>query len=226
MPINPGRILFHDDHLLVVQKLPLELVVAAGGKGKAPLFDFLRAQYPGLRVVHRLDYETSGVLVFARSKAAAAAIRDSGFRGWEKMYRALVAGSFDRRQGEIHSPLAAREREEMVEAHTAYRVLEQFRGCADVECVIATGRKHQIRKHFAAIGHPLLFDPLYGDRRVNAKMGKALGYKRFFLHALRVRMPHPITGKPLTLEAPLPRAYQEAVGRLRQTGGEEHNGLP
>lgn len=218
MPINPGRILFIDDHLLVVNKLPLELVVAAGGEGKMPLFDFLRKQYPGLRVVHRLDYETSGVLVFARTKKAAETIRESAFAGWGKVYRAIVLGRLTRVRGEIHTPLQAREHKGMVEAHTTYHVVRQLRDCADIECTISTGRKHQIRKHFASIGHPLLFDPLYGDRRANAKMSKAFGYRRFFLHAFRVSMPHPITGDRLTVEAPLPQAYIAALKRMVRAG--------
>ena len=88
--IDPRRILYRDEHLLIVNKLAGELVVKASGQGKLPLYDYLHEKEPGLRVVHRLDYATSGVLVFARTAEALRVIRDSKFEGWKKTYRAQI----------------------------------------------------------------------------------------------------------------------------------------
>lgn len=222
MAIHPQRILFEDAHLLVVNKLPGELVVAAGGGGggrrageggRLALFDFLRKQYPGLRVLHRLDYGTSGVVLFARSAAALRAVRASAFQNSRKRYIALVAGRVERPQGEVRVPLPARTRSDLVPAVTRYRVMRQFRDATLLECEILTGRRHQIRQHCAKIGHPLLCDPLYGDRRRDRTLLR-LGYRRFFLHAASLDLPHPITGVLLHIAAPLPASFAEALERL------------
>src|SRR3989338_6378438 len=93
MPISPDRILYSDDHLLAVNKLSGELVVRGKGKvGKLPLYDFLKKDYPGLRALHRIDFETSGVVVFARTKAAYNAVMNTKFDRWLKTYRTFVVG--------------------------------------------------------------------------------------------------------------------------------------
>jgi RluA family pseudouridine synthase len=218
MSIAPDRILYEDEHLLIVNKRAGELVVAGGkneGGGELPLFDYLRKDYPGLRVVHRLDYGTSGILVFARTKEAVEKIRDSKFEGWEKRYRALVAGRVDRREGVIRKPLKARTHEGLVEAVTQYKVLATYRDASYIEAKIDTGRKHQIRQHFASIGHPLFFDPLYGDKKKDAAFRRHFRYKRFFLHAADLRLPHPITGEKLHIEASLPPSFEDVLNELR-----------
>lgn len=214
MPIDPRRILFEDDHLLVVNKLAGELAVAAEGEGKLPLFDFLKKDYPGLRVVHRLDYQTSGILVFAKTAAAVEKIRRTKFEGWEKTYIALLAGRLERTSGTITLKLKARTHEGLVDAVTHYRVLHQFAEAAEVEAVIDTGRKHQIRQHFASIGHPLLRDPLYGNLKADASFQSRYGYSRFFLHAAKLRFPHPITGGKLQVSCPLPKSFADVLHRL------------
>jgi 23S rRNA pseudouridine955/2504/2580 synthase len=214
MPIDPQRILYRDDHLLVVSKLPGELVVRGkGALGKFPLVDFLRREYPGLRAVHRLDFLTSGCVVFARTKAAHAAILNTKFDRWQKTYVALVAGSFRQKAGTIEKPLPARTGG-TVHAVTRYRVLEDFRIASLVEATIATGRHHQIRRHFAAIGHPLLLDEEEGNVQLNRDFARRFGYRKFFLHAARLTFPHPITGRAVRIEAPLPKAFQEVLRRL------------
>lgn len=215
VPIHSDRILYEDAHLLIVNKLPSELVVAASGEGKLPLFDFLKKDYPGLRVLHRLDFGTSGVIAFARSAEVVAKVRISKFGGWKKYYHALVAGRMTRREGTIRKPLRARTHEGMVEAVTHYAVLATFRDATYVEARIETGRKHQIRQHFAGIGHPLLLDPLYGDKKADRAFARRFHYHRFFLHASSLTLLHPITGEIVRVAAPLPKVFAEAVERLQ-----------
>ncbi len=223
--IAPDRILFEDDALLVVNKLCGELSVAgadgplkkggSGGKSKEALYDFLHKSYPGLRVVHRLDYATSGVLVFAKSAAIVTAIRARGFTEWKKTYRTIVTGKMDRKEGVIERALPARASGEPVHAVTHFRTLAVFPKASFVELVIGTGRKHQIRKHMQMIGYPLLLDALYGDPRLDRVFKRTHHYRRFFLHAFSLTLPHPVTGTPLTIHAPLPKAFEEVLQELR-----------
>lgn len=214
--INPQRILYSDDHLLIVNKLSGELVVAAEGAGKKPLFDFLKKDYPGLRVLHRLDYATSGILAFARTAEAVRRVRESKFAGWKKCYRTLVAGKLERGNGTITKPLRARTHGGLVPAVTHYKVLEAFNDATYVEACIETGRKHQIRQHFAILGHPLLLDPLYGNRKADHAFKRRYHYRRFFLHAHSITFPHPVTGETIALQASLPLAFEEALTKLRE----------
>lgn len=214
MPIDPRRILFEDDHLLIVNKLAGELVVAAEGEGKLPLFDFLKKDYPGLRVVHRIDYQTSGVVVFAKTAAAVEAVRASKFAGWEKAYRALVAGQVSKPRGTIDAKLPARTKDELVPAVSHYRTVTVYRDATDVEVVIDTGRKHQIRQHMAGIGHPLLRDPVYGNRRADETFSRRYGFSKFFLHAIRLSFPHPVTKERVQVSAPLPPSWLAVLAKL------------
>lgn len=215
MPIDKRRILFEDDHLLIVTKLAGELVVAADGEGKLPLFDFLKKQYPSLRVVHRIDYQTSGIVVFAKVPSVVDYVRSTKFAGWEKTYRAIVAGQLSRVSGTITAKLPARmKKDELVDAVSHYRVVTTYRDATDVEIRIDTGRKHQIRQHMAGIGHPLLRDPLYGNRRADETFARRYGYSKFFLHAIRLSLPHPVTKETIAVSAPLPVAYVELLRKL------------
>ncbi len=213
--IRPDRILYNDEHLLIVNKLEGELVVAAGGFGKKPLFDFLKKDYPTLRVVHRLDFGTSGVIVFAKTAEAVRKIREKEFRGWIKTYRALAAGFIDRKTGTIDRPLPARTSKDLVPAVSHFKVLEPFRSATYVEVQIDTGRKHQIRQHLKFIGHPLLMDPLYGNEELNKSFQKKHHYHRFFLHAYSLDFPHPITGEKLHVEAPVSPVFEKVLKELR-----------
>lgn len=217
--ISPDRILYEDEHLLVVNKLAGELVVAADGGDKEPLYDFLHKSYPGLRVVHRLDFATSGVIVFAKSAAVVKVIRESKFKGWTKTYRTLVAGRMKNRTGTINRKLPARTKSELVDATTHYHVLDLFAHTSFVEVEIETGRKHQIRQHLKFIGHPLVLDSLYGDPRVDRAFKRRYKFRRFFLHAFKLSFPHPITGDVLTVMAPLPAAFDRVIHQLRADRG-------
>lgn len=215
--ISSERILFEDDDLLVVNKLSGELVVAADGEGKEPLYDFMHKTRPGLRVVHRLDYATSGVLVFAKNADTVKLIRESKFKDWKKTYRTLVAGQMKNKLGTITRKLPARTRDELVDAVSHYKVLDSFPHATFVEVQIDTGRKHQIRQHLKFIGHPLLLDPLYGDPRIDRVFKRKYKYRRFFLHAVKLEFPHPVTGQTISVTAPLPKAFDDVIGKLRTT---------
>lgn len=215
--INADRILYEDDALLIVNKLAGELVVAADGEGKMPLYDFLHKDRPGLRVVHRLDFGTSGVLVFAKNAEVVAKIRESKFKGWKKTYRTIVAKPMPNKVGTIKHKLPARTKDELVDATSHYRVIETFQHTTYVEIDIDTGRKHQIRRHMQFIGHPLILDPLYGDPRLDRAFKKHHKYRRMFLHASRLSFPHPVTGQIVTVNAPLPKSFEEVLGELRGT---------
>ena len=215
--VDPRRIVFEDEHLLVVIKLGNELTVAAGGGGKLPLFDFLKKSVPGLRVVHRLDYGTSGVIAFAKTAGAVRKLRESQDR-WVKRYRCLVAGQIIESEGVIRRPLGARTHEGKVDAFSRYRVLGAWPLASEVEVTIETGRKHQVRQHMAMIGHPLLLDPLYGNAEKDRLFRRKFHYDRFFLHAECLEFPHPATGKTLVLRAPLPGSFEKAIKELRERG--------
>lgn len=216
MPIRPDRILYEDEHLLVVNKLEGELVVAAGGFGKKPLFDFLKKDHPTLRVVHRLDFGTSGVIVFAKTAEALRSIRAKDFKGWVKTYRALAAGYMNQRFGKIERSLPARTKNELVPAVSHFKVLEPFRTATYVEVKIDTGRKHQIRQHLKFIGHPLLMDPLYGNEEMDKAFKKKHKFHRFFLHAYSLEFPHPITGEKIRVEAPISQVFEKVLRELRE----------
>lgn len=214
--IDSRRILFDDDSFLAVNKLAGELVVAGAGQSdKLSLLDFLRKDHPGLRALHRLDFETSGVVLFAKTKKAADAVLSSKFAGWKKTYVTLVAGRMPREQGVIRTPLPARG-EGTVPAQTDYRVLQVFANSSLVEADIFTGRHHQIRRHFASIGHPLLLDEEYGNKGINRVFTREFRLHRFFLHAATLEFPHPLTGETLTIKAPLPRVFEGVLKQLRK----------
>jgi 23S rRNA pseudouridine955/2504/2580 synthase len=220
MPIHEDRILFRDDSFLAVQKLSGELVVKGSGRiDRLPLLDFLRKEFPGLRPLQRLDFETSGVVLFARTKEAF----EAAFPGkegeiedvpWRKAYRALVMGGMKKSSGDIALPLPARSGRGKVAAETKYRVLESFVRSTYVEAEIETGRHHQIRRHFAAIGHPLVLDHIYGDRRYNRVFTQEFGFRNFFLHAFSLAFTHPFTREDIVITAPLPKTFEGLLKKL------------
>lgn len=212
MSIAACRILFKDEHFLAVNKRSGELVVAGSGeKGKLPLLDFLKKEYPGLHPVHRLDFETSGVVLFARSRSALAAMREVPMR---KVYQALIVGEPKRKVGDIRTQLPARSTKDLVPALTRYHVLRSFGDVSLVEAEILTGRQHQIRRHFASIGHPLILDHVYGNASDNRRFHRALKYRKFFLHASQLSFQNPFTEKYIVIKAPLSEAFEEVLRKL------------
>ncbi len=220
--INPDRILYQDEHFLAVHKLSGELVVRGKGRvDKLPLLDFLRKDFPGVHPVNRLDFETSGIVIFARTRPALAKTLEGKFAGWTKTYRALVAGRIPKDTGEIRLQLPSRVKGEPVAAVTRYKVLERFGNSSYVETEIETGRHHQIRRHFRMIEHPLVLDSEYGNKKYNTVFTKEFGYRRFFLHAFAVTFPHPFTGQTVRIESPMPPTFLDILKRLKAAGEED-----
>jgi 23S rRNA pseudouridine1911/1915/1917 synthase len=216
------EIVFEDEWVAVVDK-PAGLVVhpAAGHRGET-LVDLIpgiaggEPQRPG--IVHRLDKDTSGLMVVARSEEAHRDLAGQvKRREVERVYLALVEGHPESRAGTIDAPVGRdhRARERMTiggrgarEARTHFEVVELLPADTLVEARLETGRTHQIRTHFAAIGHPVAGDPRYGHAGRH-------GLGRQFLHAARLRFRHPDSGEALGFESPLPADLEAALERAR-----------
>jgi 23S rRNA pseudouridine1911/1915/1917 synthase len=170
--------------------------------------------------LHRLDTETSGVLLFAKTRAAARAVNQNfARRRVSKRYLALVRGLPAPAIGEVRLPLAEGHlRTEPSaagkEAATRYRVVEAIGGTALVELEPLTGRMHQLRVHLAAIGHPILGDGKYGA----PPPLDALAPPRLMLHASHIELPHPSGGAPLAVASPRPEDFRAVLERLRRAG--------
>lgn len=217
MPVDPKRVLYEDQWLLAVTKLGGELVVKGQGKTqRLPLLDFLRKDYPSLAPIHRLDFETSGVVIFAKSKNTLKKVVEAKFAGWKKSYIAIVAGAPLQQEMDITIPLPARSGTGNVDCETHYRVTELMRGCALVELSFERGQRHQIRRHMSMIGHPLILDDVYGDEKANKAFKKFLKMQRFFLHASRIEFPHPVTGKTIVIDSPMPHTFAAVLDKLRK----------
>jgi 23S rRNA pseudouridine1911/1915/1917 synthase len=221
------RIAWEDEHLLVVDK-PAGLVVhPAGGVAGTTLAHGLvahgaaggeEADRPG--IVHRLDRDTSGLLVVARSQAAHRKLQDAiRKREVERRYLALVRGRPRSRAGRIEAPIG-RDRTDRTrhsldtatprDAVTWFELLEQLRDHALLEVRLETGRTHQIRVHLEAIDLAVSGDSVYGA-------AGDLGLERQFLHAHRLRFAHPLTGDEIDVSSPLPPDLEAALARARET---------
>jgi 23S rRNA pseudouridine1911/1915/1917 synthase len=220
---------FEDDDVVVVAK-PAGLVVhPAPGHASGTLVHGLLHRYPDIAavgdpmrpgIVHRLDRDTSGLLVVARTdRAHRALVAQLAARHVEREYDALVWGEPDVRRGVVDAPIgrSTSRRTRMAvrdggrEARTAFAIAETFPRpkCSLLRCRLETGRTHQIRVHLAAIGHPVVGDALYGG----ARAGIALD--RPFLHAARLAFDHPATGERIALDEPLPATLATLLDRLR-----------
>ncbi len=203
--------LYEDEHLLAISK-PAGLLVHRGwGKDAVTLVDLVRARQGAKRAVytiHRLDRATSGVILFAHTAQAARALGALFMtRQITKRYLMMTRGHAPA-QGLIDRPLPRREDGPRVPAYTAYRCLHhtqdtQPRGASVIEAIPLTGRPHQLRRHLAHINHPLLGDSRYGKASLNQGFRENYGLARLALHAASLRLPHPVTGEPLHLVAPL-----------------------
>ena len=220
----PLKIAFEDPELIVIDK-PAGLVVHPGaGQPDRTLLNALLAHAPALAgvpragIVHRLDKDTSGLLVVAKTLSAQAElVKQLAARSMRRIYLAVVQGD-PPASGVIDAPLGrdARSRTRMAvthrgkEARTLYKVLERYGRAALVECRLETGRTHQIRVHFQHIRHPLVGDETYrrGTRR-------GISFPRQALHATELSLVHPASGKPMTWRSPLPRDMKRLVQSLR-----------
>lgn len=218
------RIVHVDDDLAVVDK-PAGLVVHTAPSHSGPtLVDELGEllgggedpERPG--IVHRLDKGTSGLLVVARNDAAHAALQEQvRRREVERVYLALARGRLASRTGTIDAPIgrASRQRHRMAvsgaaqrEARTHFEVIDLLTAETYLEARLETGRTHQIRAHFAAIGHPLVGDATYGGER-------KYGLERQFLHAHRLSFSHPVSGERLAFASELPDDLASALRAAR-----------
>lgn len=239
------RVLYEDDCLMVVDK-PAGLLVHPSDEGEEgaaerTLLGMVRT-YLGARagppdaseplfaptLVHRLDQQTSGALLVAKTGAAMRFLQEAFREGKvEKEYLALVAGVPRERRGVIELGLEATRDEETgrkivrvsrskgaLTARTAWAIAQAWRGAALLSVALDTGRTHQIRVHLKAIGHPVAGDARYGDFAFNRRIQKEAGLRRLFLHAHRLAFPHPERAEPVEVISPLPPELGKVVERL------------
>ncbi|EHR72887.1 pseudouridine synthase, RluA family [Burkholderiales bacterium JOSHI_001] len=230
VPVAPARefhILLEDEHLLAIAK-PAGVAVHGGSGVSFGVIEQLRQSRPQakfLELVHRLDKETSGILLLAKKRSALTALQDQ-FRSRDtgKTYAALVQGAWPVNKKVIDEALhkyldAQGERrvriaggpgdEEGKRSITLVKLVQHFQDFSLLDVTIKTGRTHQIRVHLAGAGHPIVGDDKYGDFALNKALarGDGLGghkFGRMFLHARRLAFDHPASGERITLECPLP----------------------
>jgi 23S rRNA pseudouridine1911/1915/1917 synthase len=222
----PLDVVYEDKDLLVVNKAAGMVVHPAPGHHDDTLVNALIARYPDLQredseqrpgIIHRLDKDTSGLIIIARNAATRSAlVEQMKRREVVKRYLALVEGVVALDKGSIDAPIGRnpRHRQQMVitavgsrAARTHFRVQEQFARHTLLLLELETGRTHQIRVHLKAIGHPIVGDPIYGSGNIN----RGLTLKRQFLHAYQLKFTHPTTGSIINLEAPLPEDLQAVL---------------
>ena len=232
----PLTIVFEDDHLLVVDK-PAGLVVhPAAGNFDGTLVNALLhhcgsslsgiggVARPG--IVHRIDKDTSGLLVVAKTDVAHEGLaKQFAAHSIDRRYLAIVSGVPKSGGGVVDAPLARsttnRKKIAIVEggrgkrAVTHWKRLELIKDAALVECRLETGRTHQVRVHMASIGHPLIGDPVYGrSGKTHDKLLKELGFHRQALHATELGFTHPVTRLKLSFSSPMPSDMQELFNAL------------
>jgi len=230
-------IVYEDEHLLVLNK-PAGLVVHPGaGNPAGTLLNALLhhdpklAELPRAGIVHRLDKETSGLMVVARTLPAYTALVDLLSRHEvERQYEAVVLGTMVA-GGTVDAPIgrsmgdrlrqSVRDEEDGKRAVTHYRLRERFRAHSLLQCQLETGRTHQIRVHMAHINHPLLGDPMYGGGLKLPKgaspelIAELRGFRRQALHAERLSFVHPISGETLSFSAERPADQERLITALR-----------
>ena len=239
VPARHFEIVYEDDALLVVNK-PSGVAVHGGSGVSFGVIEQLRRARPEakyLELVHRLDKDTSGLLMVAKKRSALVKLHEMLRNDHpKKIYWALGVGAWQPALRHVRLPLvkytgAAGEKmvrvgsaEDGQSAHTVFRVLDTFSGerphsvgvsaLSWVEATLKTGRTHQIRVHMQASGCPIAGDERYGDYQANRRLQK-LGLKRMFLHAYSLELDHPLTGEKLVLQAALPDDLQQFLDRLR-----------
>jgi 23S rRNA pseudouridine955/2504/2580 synthase len=232
-PVDPSElsILFEDDWIMAVDKPSGMAVHTGSGITGGTLVDYVRA-YLGPKATrngfsaspaHRLDRETSGVILVAKRRPAMVHFTDVFTHGLsKKRYVTLVKGKMPKDAGIIDVPLSEHQQTaaskavrgvNMQEAITRWQLVRQNSLVALLDCGIDTGRTHQIRRHMVAIGHPLAGDRKYGDFPFNREAKARWGLKRLFLHARRIEFPHPEHGRKMVLEAKLPAELEDVLQR-------------
>ncbi len=230
-------IVFQDESLLVINK-PAGMAVHGGSNLSFGVIEQLRAQYPNwkfLELVHRLDRDTSGVLLLAKKRAVLVGLhKQIRERKMEKRYLVLVKGKWlNQRQnvklslnkyvtnsGErrVTVSIDKKKNSRDMTAHTVFTLKKTWQNFSLLEAELKTGRTHQIRVHLAHLGFPIAGDDKYGDyqlnKELNRRSGKGLKLKRMFLHASRTEITHPATDQTLCLEAPLANDLQKFLNEL------------
>jgi 23S rRNA pseudouridine1911/1915/1917 synthase len=244
-PCNiPLEVLFEDESMAVINKPPGMVVHPGKGNWKGTLTSALAYHFANLStiggpsrpgIVHRLDRDTSGVILVAKTDPAHGALAEQfENRETNKEYFAIVAGNVDRDQELIDAPIGLHphQREKMTireghdssrPAQTVYHVAERFDGFAAIHCFPQTGRTHQIRVHLAHRGHPVLCDKLYGGRSqvtrgeiTRRRDDETILLARQALHAHRITIKHPLSKKEMTFEAPIPADIAVVLEQLRK----------
>ena len=234
-PAAPARefpVLFEDEHLLAIAK-PSGVAVHGGSGVAFGVIEQLRRARPEakfLELVHRLDKETSGVLLLAKKRSALLAVQDQ-FRNRDtaKHYTALVVGAWPANkkvidvalhktldaQGERHVRAVAADHADGRRSITLVKVAKAFAGFTLLDVTLKTGRTHQIRVHLASEGHAIVGDPKYGDFALNRQLARGEHrFARMFLHAQQLAFDHPASGERITLSAPLPVECETLLQQL------------
>jgi 23S rRNA pseudouridine1911/1915/1917 synthase len=221
------NIVYEDDTLIVLDKQAGLVVHPGSGNWSGTLLNALLFHAPALEhvpragIVHRLDKDTSGLMVVAKTlEAQTDLVRQLQARTVKRYYQALVRGNVER-GGTVDAPIGRHptQRTKMAvvktgrPARTHYRIVERFVDCTLVECALETGRTHQIRVHMTSIGHPLVGDPVYGGGTSRVPIGPEFG--RQALHARRLGLVHPASGKPMLWKSNLPDDMAELIATAR-----------
>ena len=220
-------ILYEDDHILVLNK-PSGTAVHGGSGLSFGVIEGLRALRPEARfleLVHRLDRDTSGVLLVAKKRSALRSLHEQlRDKGMQKDYLALVRGQWQSHTKVVQAPLLknilqsgeriVRVNQEGKPSETRFKVEERFTHATLVRCSPVTGRTHQIRVHTQYAGHPIAFDDRYGDREFDKQLA-GTGLNRLFLHAAALKFTHPGSGEIMRVEAPLDNQLKRCLQVLR-----------
>jgi 23S rRNA pseudouridine1911/1915/1917 synthase len=231
----PLDIIWEDAYIIAVNKPPHMVIYPAAGNRSGTMMNALISKCKKLSsigaplrpgVVHRLDKDTSGVIVIAKDDASYYSLSNQfKKREIEKQYLALLFGNLKDDQGEINVPIGRSEsdRKKMStkarrgkEAVTHFHVMKRYPSATLAKIWIVTGRTHQIRVHFASIGNPVLGDKTYG-RKTSLKLGqKTINFTRQMLHAYSLKLRHPASGQSLELTVPMPEDMEKAIEEIVQ----------
>lgn len=234
-PAREFAVAYEDEVMLIIDK-PAGTAVHGGSGVSFGVIEQLRRARPQARLLelaHRLDRETSGLLIIAKKRSALTRLHDQ-FRegGIAKRYLALVKGRWRNPLQHVRLPLhkyllpegerrVRVDAEQGKSAHSIVRLVARWENFSLVEVELKTGRTHQIRVHLSHLGFPIAGDDKYGDFALNKELART-GLKRMFLHAARLELPHPLTHEPIQLTAPLPPELQSFIDQLDQHEKRDH----
>ena len=231
----PLDVVWEDEYIIVINKPPRMVVYPAAGHKRGTLLNALISKCRKLAsagaplrpgVVHRLDKDTSGLILFAKdNKAYLNLIKQFKERKVEKNYLALLYGNLKTDRGEISAAIGRSDsdRKKMSiktkkgrEAVTLFEVVKRFNPATLAKIRIITGRTHQIRVHFSASGHPVLGDSTYGKKIFIKIAQKTINFSRQMLHAYSLKLQHPVNGRALEFTAPMPEDMEKAIEEIVQ----------